>query len=132
MQLLNELFTGHLSKFTAKVVDEDVFMEFTITHISKNVPDQFFLDNFSEECGNNMNRCLTNPEWDNIKFTKVIPGMKIKFDAMDILGTLQTIKITQKETADDLIFKYDIVSILEVHNLSEVEKSISYIQQLDL
>ena len=111
MQMLNDLFTGHLSKFGAKVVDEDVFIEFGITHISKNEPDQDFLDNFSDEFNNNVSKCLNNPEWDNIKFTKVIPGLNIKFDTMDIKATLQTIKITQKETTNDLIFKYDLTFI---------------------
>lgn len=108
MQMLNDLFTGILSKFSAKVVDEDVYVQFTITHISKNEPDQDFLDNFAEEYASNINRCLTNPEWDNIKFSKVIPSMKIKFDKMDIVATLNEIKITQKDTPKDLIFKYDM------------------------
>jgi len=108
MQMLNDMFTGQLSKFSAKVVDEDVVVMFTITHISKNEPDQNFLDNFAEEYASNINRCLTNPEWDSIKFSKTIPSMKIKFDAMDIVATLDEIKITQKETPKDMIFKYDL------------------------
>ena len=108
MQLLNDLFTGHLSKYSAKVVDEDVYVQFTITHLSKNEPDQVFLDNFAEEYASNINRCLTNPEWDNIKFSKVIPSMKIKFDKMDLVAALNEIKITQKETTKDMIFKYDM------------------------
>ena len=108
MQMLNDLFTGHLSKFSAKVVDEDVFVQFTITHLSKNEPDQAFLDNFATEFASNINQCLTNPEWDNIKFSKTIPNMAIKFDAMEITATLNEIKITQKETTKDMIFKYDM------------------------
>jgi len=111
MQMFNDVFVGHLSKFSAKVVDEDVYVQFTITHISKNEPDQAFLDNFSTEYGSNINRCLANPEWDNIKFTKNISGIKINFDAMELLATLNQIKITQKETTEDLIFKYDMTFI---------------------
>jgi len=111
MQMFNDVFVGHLSKFSAKVVDEDVYVQFTITHISKNEPDQAFLDNFSTEYGSNINRCLDNPEWDNIKFTKNISGIKINFDAMELLATLNQIKITQKETTEDLIFKYDMTFI---------------------
>ena len=108
MQMLNDLFTGHLSKFSAKVVDEDVYIEFGITHVSKNEPNQTFLDNFSEELGNSINTCLTNPEWDNIKYSINIP-LNIKFDVMELKASLQTIKITQKETTDDIIFKYDMI-----------------------
>ena len=109
MQMLNDMFTGHLSKFSAKVVDEDVFVQFTITHISKNEPDQEFLDNFAEEYASNINQCLHNPEWDNIKFSKTIPSMGIKFDGkMELVATLNEIKITQKETTKDMIFKYDM------------------------
>jgi len=107
MQLLNDLFTGHLSKFGAKVVEEDVYIEFVITHISKNEPDQIFLDNFSEELGNSINTCLKNPEWDNIKYSVNVP-LHVKFDLMELKASLQTIKITQKETTEDLIFKYDM------------------------
>ena len=108
MQLLNDLFTGHLSNYKYTVVDEDVYVEFVITHISKNEPDQTFLDNFAEEYASNVNRCLTNPEWDNIKFSKTIPSMKIKFDEMDIVASMNTLKITQKETSSDIVFKYDM------------------------
>jgi len=109
MQMLNDMFTGHLSKFSAKVIDEDVFVQFTITHISKNEPDQNFLDNFAEEYASNINRCFTNPEWDNIKFSKTIPNMNIKFDGqMELVAILNNIKITQKETTKDIIFKYDM------------------------
>ena len=108
MQLLNDLFTGHLSKFSAKVVDEDVYVQFTITHLSKNEPDQEFLDNFAEEYASNINRCLTNPEWDSIKFSKTIPSMSIKFDQMDVVADLNEIKITNKETAKDIIVKYEM------------------------
>jgi len=111
MQMLNDLFTGYLSKFSAKVVDEDVYIEFGITHVSKNESDQNFLDNFSEEFNSNIKDCLNMPEWDSIKFSKTIPGMFIKFDTMNVKATLQTIKITQKETANDLIFKYDLTFI---------------------
>ena len=107
--MLNDLFTGHLSKFNAVLVDGDVYVEFCITHISKNELDQNFLDNFSEELGNNVNRCLNDPQWDNIKFTQIIPNLKIKFDVMDLVGTLQSIRITQKETSSDVSFKYDLV-----------------------
>ena len=109
MQMINDMFTGHLSKFGAKVVDEDVYVEFVITHISKNEPDQDFLDNFSEEFANNANRSLTNPQWDNVKFGYVIPQLDIKFDSMEIVADLQAIKISQKDTEKDLIFKYDLV-----------------------
>jgi len=107
MQMINDMFPGYLSKFGAKMVDSDVVMEFVITHVSKNEPDQNFLNNFSEEFNNNVNRCMTYPEWDNIKFTTVIP-LDVKFDVMEMQATLQTIKITQKETAEDVIVKYDL------------------------
>ncbi len=107
MQMINDMFTGYLSKFGAKMVDSDVVMEFVITHVSKNEPDQTFLNNFSEEFNNNINKCMTYPEWDNIKFTSVLP-LDIKFDVMEMQATLQAIKITQKETAEDVIVKYDL------------------------
>ena len=107
MQMLNDLFTGHLSKFGAKVVDEDVYIEFNITHVSKNEPDQTFLNEFSEELGNNINECFKYPEWDNIKYSVNIP-LNIKFDVMELKATLQTLKITQKETTNDVIVKYDM------------------------
>jgi phosphotransferase system IIA component len=107
MQMLNETFTGHLSKFGAKVVDEDVYIEFNITHVSKNESEQTFLDSFSEELNNKVNRCFDYPEWDNIKYSVITP-LDIKFDTMDLKATLQTIKVTQKETTNDFIVKYDL------------------------
>ena len=111
MQLINDLFPAHLSKYSAKAVDEDVFVEFVITHISKNEPDQEFLDTFSEEFQSNINKCLNNPEWDNIAFSKSISNLKIKFDVMELEATLKKIKVTQKETVKDLTFKYDMTFI---------------------
>ena len=109
MQMINDVFTAHLSKFSAKVVDEDVYIEFGITHVSKNEFDQVFLDNYSDAMGNTVNKCLNDPEWDNIKFTQYVPNMSIKFDVMEFNATLHTIKISKKETAEDIIFKYDLI-----------------------
>ena len=111
MQMINGLFTGHLSKNSAKVVEEDVYVEFVITHISKNDPTQDFLDNFSEIYDTNIGSCLNNPQWDNIKFSTIIPKLDIKFDVMDIKATLNTIKITKKDTPKELSFKYDLTFI---------------------
>lgn len=112
MQLINDLFTGILSSFKPVVTkDGDVVKEVVITHTSKNEPDQDFLDGFDEEFQTNVERCLNNPQWDNIKFSHIIPGLRIKFDgdAVEFEAKMVGLKITQKETPKDLIFKYDIV-----------------------
>jgi len=111
MQLINGEFTGHLSKFSAKVIEEDVYVEFIITYLSKNNMSEDFLDTFSEEYDNGINKATKFPEWDNIKFSVYCPNLNIHFDVMDIRATLEGIKITQKETSDDHIVKYDLTFI---------------------
>ena len=111
MNLMNEIFTGHLSKFGAKVYDEDVYVEFVLTHISKNIPDQNFLDNFADVFGSSINKCLSDPLWDSIKFSVTVPKLKITFDEMNLNATLKSIKISHKETEKELIFKYDLTFI---------------------
>lgn len=111
MQFLNDMFPAFLSKYGAKVVDDDVMTEITITYTSKNDPNQDFLDDFAEEFQSNIHKCLVDPEWSNVTFKKVIPSLDIKFDSMEFKATLQTIKISQKETPKDLTFKYDFTFI---------------------
>ena len=40
MTMIGDIFTGILAKFGAKVIEEDVYAEFVITHTSRNEPDQ--------------------------------------------------------------------------------------------
>ena len=108
MTMIGDIFTGILAKFGAKVIEEDVYAEFVITHTSRNEPDQDFLDSFDEEFGTNWSKCLNNPQWSNIKFS-TSHEVTVKFDAMEFKANLSEVKISQKETAGELVFKYDLV-----------------------
>ena len=101
------MFPAHLSKFGATVKDEDVKVEFVITHISKNQPEQDFLSSYDESFGTNLSKFVDGATWDNIKFTQS-NTLSIKFDEMDLKAELVGIKITQKDTEEDLTFKYDL------------------------
>jgi hypothetical protein len=109
--MVGSLFTGVLSKFGAKVQDEDVISEFVISHASKNQSSEDFLDTFSEKFHSNIGKCLNDPEWDSIKFSVNFPNMIIKFDEMEIKADLVGIRISQKDTAKDHIVKYDLTFV---------------------
>jgi hypothetical protein len=106
--MIGDIFTGVLTKFGAKVIDEDVYAEFVISHTSRNEPDQDFLNSFDDEFGTNWSKCLNDPQWSNIKFSTG-HEVTVKFDAMEFKANLCEVKISQKETAGELVFKYDLV-----------------------
>lgn len=108
MKMIGDLFTGILSKFDGKNIGGSVYTTFVITHLSRNEPDQEFLDSFGEEFGTNWSKCLNNPQWDNIKFS-TSHEVEIKFDEMEFKAVLSDLKISQKETAGEVVFKYDLV-----------------------
>jgi len=108
MKMIGDVFTGFLSKFGAKVIEEDVYAEFVITHTSRNEPDQEFLNSYDEEFGTNWSKCLNNPQWSNIKFP-ASHDVSVKFDEMEFNAAFSELKISQKETNGELVFKYDLV-----------------------
>ena len=101
------MFPAHLSKFGATVKNEDVKVEFVITHISKNQSEQDFLCSYDDAFGTNLSDFVNGATWDNIKFTQA-NELDIKFDEMNLKAQLVGIKITQKETEDEVLFKYDL------------------------
>lgn len=107
MKMIGDLFTGILSKYDGKNIDGSVYTTFVITHISRNEPDQEFLDSFDDEFGTNWSKCMNNPQWSNIKFT-TSHEVTVKFDEMEFKAVLSDVKVSQKESKGEMLFKYDI------------------------
>lgn len=109
MKMMGDLFSGVLSKYGGKVIDGDVYIEFVITHTSKNEPEQEFLNSFDEEFSTNLSSHFRNPLWNSIKFP-TSKDFTVKFDQMDKFNaTLSELKVSQKEKNDEVVFKYDLV-----------------------
>ncbi len=118
MQLLNDMFTGHLSKFGAKVQgDAGVFVEFSLTHVSKNEPSQDFLDNLAKYKQNNIDRLLADgdPDWDDVKLSEKVnvDDIKLAFntgneegEAIELTAQLVSLKMSFREKVDSIEYKY--------------------------
>lgn len=112
MKLINDLFTGILTDFKPLVTtDGDVVKKVVLTFTSRNEPNQDFLQGFDDEFQTDIEAHFRNPQWDNIKFSHVIPGLTVRFDgdAVQFEAKMVELKVTQKDTPKDLIFKYDMV-----------------------
>lgn len=121
MQFINDTFPAILTKMATTKVEGDLKKEITFTYSSKNDPNQDFLDTFAEEYQCPIHKNLVEPEWDSITYSKTIPHpvLDIVFDSgpdggkVSFKARLKSIKISKKETANDIIFKYDLAFLKE-------------------
>ena len=108
--MLNEYFPAHLSKFISKTKEDEVVVEFQLTHTTSEGDATLFLQEFASEFQYNLMNCFrSNPEWKAIKFDYFVPKLSMKFDGMDLKADLVGINVTQKETASEIKFKYDLI-----------------------
>ena len=109
MKFLDDNFTGRISRFGYKIKDLDVRTEFQITHESKNAASEIFLAGFAKEYNPSIQDCFIGSAWDNIKFTPDVATMSIQFHGINVTAKIKTIKVTRKETKNDVVYKYDIL-----------------------
>ncbi len=110
--MINEVFKGRLTKFGSKTTkDGDVVAEFTIQHKDEN-PTQYFLDSFSKEFNNDINKCMDFPEWKSIAFDVNSTHLEFSIDGVQEMimpVELKAIKISQKEKDGEVTFTYNLI-----------------------
>jgi hypothetical protein len=108
--MLTKTFKSRLSKLSSKKKDDNVVLEFVLTHTSEETV-QDFLSSLDTAYNLSLRHPFTSDviNWKRITFDVSIPLLVVEFESLKMNAILLGINVVRREVEGGEVFKYDLI-----------------------